>query len=96
MASRIQKALDSNHVRLVGMETAQESGWLVIDAFDVMIHLFLAATRERYGLERLWRDASEIPLTKVLPPAKPKTKAKSAKLRTAGARKTAARKRSDA
>lgn len=92
----LEKALDSNHVRLVGMETAQESGWLVIDAFDVMIHLFLAATRERYGLERLWRDASEIPLTKVLPPAKPKTKVKPAKLRTTGARKTATRKRPDA
>ncbi len=92
----LEKALDANHVRLVGMETAQESGWLVIDAFDVMIHLFLAATRERYGLERLWRDASEVPLAKVLPPAKPKAKAKSGKPRKPGVRKSAARKRSDA
>jgi ribosome-associated protein len=58
----LENALDSGNVRLVGMESAQESGWLVIDTFDVMIHLFLAATRERYGLERLWRDATEIPL----------------------------------
>lgn len=92
----LEKALDSNHVRLVGMETAQESGWLVIDAFDVMIHLFLAATRERYGLERLWRDATEVPMSKVLPPVKATAKPKATRSRTTGARKTAARRRPNA
>src|SRR2546430_8827690 len=46
----LEKLLDAAHVHLVGMETAQESGWMVIDAFDVMIHLFLPGPRERYGL----------------------------------------------
>lgn len=91
----LEKALDSNHVRLVGMETAQESGWLVIDAFDVMVHLFLAETRERYGLERLWRDASEVPMSRLLPPVKTKSKPKAARPRATGARKSATRKRSD-
>lgn len=62
----LEKALDANEVHLVGMEIAQESGWMVIDAFDVMVHLFLANARERYGLERLWRDAVELPLSKIL------------------------------
>lgn len=85
----LEKTLDAAHVRLVGMETAQESGWLVIDAFDVMIHLFLAATRERYGLERLWRDAVEVDVNKLL---KPTTKAPRA-AKTAAATKTKPRKR---
>ena len=72
----LEKALDAEHVHLVGMETSQESGWLVIDAFDVMIHLFLAATRERYGLERLWRDAVEVPAGKLLAKPVRKTAAK--------------------
>lgn len=62
----LEKALDAERVRLVGMEIAQESGWMVIDAFDVMVHLFLGETRERYGLERLWRDATEVPVSKLL------------------------------
>jgi ribosome-associated protein len=62
----LEKALDASNVHLVGIETAQDSGWLVIDAFDVMIHLFLADTRQHYGLERLWRDATEVPLAAVL------------------------------
>lgn len=72
----LEKALDAGHVHLVGMETAQESGWMVIDAFDVMVHLFLAETRERYGLERLWRDATEISAAKLTAASAKKTKAK--------------------
>src|SRR3954471_23649438 len=49
----LEKLLDQAKVKVVGMELAPESGWLVIDAFDVMIHLFLAQTRQHYGLERL-------------------------------------------
>ena len=62
----LEKAIDAADVHLVGQESSQESGWLVIDAFDVMVHLFLAATRERYGLERLWRDAKEVNVDKLL------------------------------
>lgn len=61
----LEKALDQMGARIVGMEMAQESGWMVIDVFDVMVHLFLGATREHYSLERLWRDATEVPLSKI-------------------------------
>lgn len=62
----LEKALDAANTHLVGMEATEEGGWMVIDAFDVMIHLFLAEPRERYGLERLWRDAAEISLKQLL------------------------------
>ena len=69
----LEKAFDSAGVSIVGMESAQESGWLVIDAFDVMVHLFTAETRVRYGLERLWRDAVPVSFQKLRPkPVKPK------------------------
>jgi ribosome-associated protein len=77
----LEKALDAGKVHLVGIETAQESGWMVIDAFDVMIHLFLAETRERYGLERLWRDATDIPLARVLQQPAAKAPTKTARVR---------------
>ena len=69
----LEKTLDSAGVKLVGAERVQESGWIVIDAFDVMFHLFLGEMRERYGLERLWRDAAEVPLAAVLPQPEPAT-----------------------
>ena len=87
----LEKALDAASVHLVGVESGQESGWWVIDAFDVMIHLFLAETRDRYQLERLWRDASEVPLEKLLEktPAKPRGRAQ----RKSGGAKPARKKR---
>jgi ribosome-associated protein len=75
----VEKALDSAEIHVVGKETVQESGWVVLDAFDVMVHLFLSETRERYGLERLWRDASELNVAKLIqtpaPVAGPKKRA---------------------
>lgn len=66
LRTELERVLDDAGIHLVGAERAQESGWLVIDAFDVMIHLFLAPTRERYGLERLWRDSTEVSVAKLL------------------------------
>ncbi len=62
----LEKAIDASAHKIVGMETAQESGWIVIDVFDVMIHLLTAETRARYGLENLWKDAAEVSVSKLL------------------------------
>src|SRR5450432_1864337 len=71
----LEKVLDANAVHIVGMDTTQESGWLVIDAFDIMIHVFTPANREKYALENLWKDAIELPLGNIVAPPTPKPKA---------------------
>jgi ribosome-associated protein len=71
----LEKVIDASHTRIVGMETVQESGWIVIDAFDVMIHVFAPDARSKYGLENLWKDAAEVSVTKLLSAPKPRKKA---------------------
>lgn len=34
-----------------------ESGWVIIDFIDLVVHIFLAEQRRFYNLERLWGDA---------------------------------------
>lgn len=80
LRNELEKALDGAGVRLVGAERGQESGWLVIDAFDVMIHLFLGPVRERYGLERLWRDSTEVSAARLLAPPRRRSAAKPKKV----------------
>jgi ribosome-associated protein len=85
----LEKALDTAKVQIVGIETARESGWTVMDAFDVMVHIFTAETRARYKLEHLWRDGQDI---------SPKTllhseKKAAVKKRPRGAKKTPARRK---
>ena len=36
------------------------SGWMVLDGFDFMVHLFTEELRLFYGLEKLWNDAKRI------------------------------------
>ncbi|HEU5080131.1 MAG TPA: ribosome silencing factor [Opitutaceae bacterium] len=67
----LEKVLDLGKVHIVGMDTSQESGWLVIDAFDVMIHILTAENREKYALENLWKDAEEVPLADITAEPKP-------------------------
>jgi ribosome-associated protein len=72
----LEKAIDASHNPILGMETAQESGWIVVDVFDVMIHLFTADARAKYGLENLWKDAVTVSVPKLLDVPAPRPKAK--------------------
>jgi ribosome-associated protein len=56
----LEKALDGAKTHIVGFETRPESGWVVMDAFDVMVHIFTAEKRDSYRLENLWKDGNEI------------------------------------
>ena len=71
LRSELEKALDGANVSIVGVESAEGSGWTVFDAFEVMVHLFTPDTRSKYRLELLWKDAISVPLDDLL--AKPVT-----------------------
>ena len=77
----LEKVIDATQTRIVGIETSLESGWTVVDVFDLMVHLFSADRRAQYGLENLWKDAVEVSVAKLLAVAKPKTVKKSAVVR---------------
>ena len=62
----LEKALDASKTRIIGIETASESGWAVMDAFDVMVHIFTPEKRARYKLEQLWRDGRDVPIKGLL------------------------------
>jgi ribosome-associated protein len=66
----LEKALDGAQIHIVGVETAHESGWTVVDAFDVMVHLFTRENRGKYRLENLWKDAVEVSVAKLIAPPK--------------------------
>lgn len=38
-----------------------ESGWMVVDYVDVVVHVFSPEARAYYALERLWDGAKPIP-----------------------------------
>jgi ribosome-associated protein len=36
------------------------TGWIVADFSDVLLHVFDEATRQRYNLEDLWKEAPRV------------------------------------
>jgi len=62
----LHRVLADTSARVIGVDTSSESGWTVVDLFDVMVHLFNPEARGRYKLETLWKDSEQISLNKML------------------------------
>lgn len=60
IATAVEVALKAEGVRAFHREGVPESGWVLLDYGDVVVHVFLPETREFYALERLWGDAPEV------------------------------------
>lgn len=58
----LDTALNEAGVHLIGQDREVGSGWLVVDAFDFMVHLQTEEMREFYSLDQLWKDAAEVEL----------------------------------
>ena len=55
-----RQLLDHAGVKPRSIEGLDDMSWVLLDYGDVLVHVFLDATREFYGLERLWADAARI------------------------------------
>jgi len=59
MAEHIELKLKQFGVRLLGLEGMRQADWVLLDANDVIVHLFRPEVRDFYGLERMWLEASD-------------------------------------
>jgi ribosome-associated protein len=62
---------DEHGVRPLRTDGSIHGAWVVMDFFDVIVHVMRADVRERYDLESLWGDAARV---------KPKRKASKGKI----------------
>ncbi len=62
----IMETVKTHGIELIGIDTAPQSGWVVVDAFDFMVHLFLPEKRDFYRLEALWKDAERVEMDTVM------------------------------
>ena len=60
LANELEKTLKDLNVKSVGRDYNTSSGWVVVDAFDFMAHIFLPEQRGLYGIESLWRDGRKV------------------------------------
>ena len=63
LLEELDQGMERLGVKLHHREGSSESGWVLLDFGDVILHLFLPAERDRYGLEQLWQGA--LPVVRV-------------------------------
>jgi ribosome-associated protein len=54
MAEHVEFKLKQAGIELLGLEGLRQADWVLIDANDVIVHLFRPEVRDFYGLERMW------------------------------------------
>ena len=65
IADGIQEALRAEGIRPALVEGYERAGWILIDYFDAVFHIFTPVNREFYALERLWGDARRIEIPEI-------------------------------
>ena len=60
IAERIQETMKRLKIPCHHREGRAQATWIVLDYFDVVVHVFSNEAREFYALERLWGDAARV------------------------------------
>ena len=76
ITDEITDKLRADHdVRPRAIDGTLQTAWVVLDFFDVIVHVMRPEARERYNLEGLWGDAPQVRTKKKAPAKKKKASA---------------------
>ena len=56
----VDQLRDQHEVRPRAVDGTLQTAWLVLDYFDVIVHVMRSDVRRRYDLESLWGDAPRV------------------------------------
>jgi ribosome-associated protein len=65
MAEHLEFKLKQEKVDILGLEGLRQADWVLLDANDVIVHIFRPEVRDFYGLERMWIDDTSAKIIKV-------------------------------
>ncbi|MHB8906491.1 MAG: ribosome silencing factor [Melioribacteraceae bacterium] len=60
IADEVDEQLHNKGIRCFHKEGFETLNWVILDYFDVIVHVFKADARSYYNLEKLWGDAPVI------------------------------------
>lgn len=60
MAEKLQERLKALGMRNVPIEGKDQANWVIVDAGDVIVHLFRPEVRDFYNIEKMWQTESHM------------------------------------
>lgn len=60
IVDEILKKMKALKVKPMGIDGEAESGWVLMDFGDILVHIFEPGTRDYYQLEELWNGATTV------------------------------------
>ena len=66
LADEVEYQLGEKGVTPKGFEGYQSKEWIVLDYYDIIVHVFLEETRDFYQLERLWADGTPVDISGIV------------------------------
>ncbi len=61
MAEKLKDRLNVRGLKNINIEGAPQGDWVVMDAGDIVVHLFRPEVREFYNIEKMWNMAAPSP-----------------------------------
>ena len=62
----LDQAFKQAGVQVIGRDQELSNGWIVVDAFDIMLHLQTEEMRDYYQIDQLWKDAATVELSAIV------------------------------
>jgi ribosome-associated protein len=60
IADEVRHGLKKDHgAEIRRVEGDKEGDWILVDALDIVVHVFTPEARDFYRLDRLWREAPQ-------------------------------------
>jgi ribosome-associated protein len=59
LSDEVSELLYQEGVKLLNLE-GKNTGWILLDYGDIIVHIFSKEQRAHYGLEKLWSDSTII------------------------------------
>ncbi len=66
LADEVEYQLGEKGVKPKSIEGYQSQTWIVLDYYDIIVHVFLEETRDFYQLERLWADGTPVDISDIV------------------------------
>lgn len=58
IADKLRNRLAGRNIKGIRLEGADQGDWVVLDAGDIVVHLFKPEVREFYNIEKMWNIES--------------------------------------